>query len=185
VTDPDNGLVKLSSRLEREGWQKLVKDCDVTEWQRRFLRDRWLQALVDISSRERKDGNFYILYRSIAILGGLAVSALAGVQASVHLSAFRWIVFGLGFVVAAAAAIEQLAHYGPHRLLRRRAREALKSEGSKFFFQLRDYQGDHQQAFSRFATRVESIIAQFNQGYESTITDTTAPVQEGASNPNG
>jgi hypothetical protein len=177
--------IKLSSRLEKEGWRQLIEGCAVTEWQRRFLRDRWLQALVDISSRERKDGNLFILYRSIAILGGLAVSALAGVQASVHLSAFRWIVFGMGFVVAAAAAVEQLAHYGPHRLLRRRAREALKSEGSKFFFLLDGYHGDHEQAFSRFATRVESIIAQFNQGYESTITDTIPSPEDGTDDRTG
>jgi hypothetical protein len=108
---------------------------------------------------------FYVL-RSLSILGGVAITALSGIGLSGSSSSpgIRWTIFALGFLVAGSAAMEQLGHYGQHRMLSRQAREELLTVGFGYLLPEPAPAG-----FDEFRQLVEGILGKYNDSYNRTL----------------
>jgi hypothetical protein len=175
------GSVDLRGMRENDRWRWLIDhEARDDEEKRCFLYQRWFDNVVYVDNRERKDARWFLILRSFAIIGAAAISALAGIGAAgggTAKTTIEWIVFGLGLAVAASATIEQLAHFGQHRLLGRQARELLKSEGSRFFFRTGEYSRNGEGAYARFRERVEAIVDKYNKDYERTITEAASSAE--------
>jgi hypothetical protein len=171
-------LPDLQSMKESDRWRWLIERyADDDQEKVCFLYQRWLDKMNLVDRRERTDGNWFIFLRGLAIIGAGAISALAGIGAASSATSgvkttIEWVVFALGILVVASSTLEQLAHRGQHRLLGRQAREALKAEGSKFFWRTGDYEGiQEDRRWNDFKRRVEAILDKYNKDYERTITE--------------
>jgi hypothetical protein len=122
-----------------------------------------------VDRRHKKDVLRFFVLRSLSILGGVAITALSGIGLSSTSSstAIRWTIFALGFLVAGSAAMEQLGHYGQHRMLAREAREELLTVG--FGYLLPEPGADGAAAFETFRKSVEVILQRYNDKYNRTL----------------
>jgi hypothetical protein len=175
-------VVSVSSR-SRSRWNPLRRRRPrrrflITDWeptiaglshgQQRYVLLRWANSIETMERRHSKDVLWYFILRSVSVLGGVAITALSGIGLSGTSASgsIRWVIFGLGFLVAGAAALEQLGHYAEHRMLSRQAREDLLTEGFGYLFPSPTENGN---AFEGFRNSVEAIIKQYNQRYDKTI----------------
>jgi hypothetical protein len=134
--------------------------------QQSYVRLRWVNSIEKMDTRHGKDVWRFYLLRSLSILGGVAITALSGIGLSGSSSSpgIRWTIFGLGFLVAGSAAMEQLGHYGQHRMLSRQAREELLTAG--FGYLLPEPATDR---FDAFRELVEDILHRYNDSYNRTL----------------
>ena len=148
----------LSAQIDRLG---------LDEVQKGFLRGRWLdQVLWMEGAAERAQRRYYAL-RLIAILAGVAVPSLIGLEIGnvtdkvTIYTYINWLTFGLSFMVAAAVALEEFFRFGPRWRHYRLKVEHLKGEGWAFF-QLAGPTyarfNTHADAFRDFAARVEDAL---------------------------
>jgi len=185
--EPRETSTDLGSMDEHARWRWEIKRYAGPDEQKLcFLYQRWLDKMVFVNRRERQDAKWFMLLRGLAIVGAGAISALAGIGAAssstgASKTTIEWIVFALGIVVVASSTLEQLAHFGQHRLLGRQAREALKAEGSKFFWETGEYESlSPEQHWNGFKRRVEAILDKYNTDYDRTISEgaqSSAPPQ--------
>jgi hypothetical protein len=139
----------------------LVDQLDLQPLQREFLRRRWLDQVAWLENRAASSQRWYNRLRLITIVGGVMIPALVGLNISGEASErIRWTVFGLGLVVALAAAIEGFFHFSDRWPHYRRTAELLKSEGWQFFQLSGPYAGagGHAGAYPLFAAQVEVLI---------------------------
>jgi Protein of unknown function (DUF4231) len=151
-------------QFSRADWATAVATLD--EGQRSYVQLRWFTSIEKMDSRHGNDvWRFYVL-RSLSILGGVAITALSGIGLSGSSSSpgIRWTIFALGFLVAGSAAMEQLGHYGQHRMLSRQAREELLTAG--FGYLLPE---PAQAGFDEFRQLVENILGKYNDSYNRTL----------------
>jgi hypothetical protein len=129
--------------------------------QQEFLRNRWLDQVRWAEGKSGRAQWWYRRLRLTTIIGGVIIPALVGLNVAGPASqSIRWAVFGLGLVVALAAAIEGFFNYSDRWPHYRRLAELLKSEGWQFFQLSGPYAGaaDHAAAYPQFSARVEEII---------------------------
>jgi hypothetical protein len=129
--------------------------------QQEFLRGRWLDQVCWAEGKAVSTQRWYRWLRLITITGGVVIPALVGLNVTGTASErIRWTVFGLGLVVALAAAIEGFFHYSERWPHYRRLAELLKSEGWQFFQLSGQYAdaADHVAAYPLFAAHVEAIV---------------------------
>jgi hypothetical protein len=140
----------------------------LTPGQQRYVLLRWASSIELMDSRHRRDVSRFYVLRTLSILGGVAVTALSGIGLSGTNSSagIRWTIFALGFLVAGSAGMEQLGHYGQHRVLSRQAREQLLSVGFGYLLPAA-VPAD----FGKFRKQVEDILHTYNQSYDRTISD--------------
>ncbi len=138
-------------------------------WQKAFLRDRWIRQVEAMRSHARKDGNRDARFRIAVTLSGVLVSSLAAISSLIPDAAFKYSTFGLGIIVAGGSAIQQIAQFGQHRLLYRIAQSRLERECCLFLWHGKGYEGELSANFSKFVTRVEEIVQDFNHGYNRTL----------------
>jgi hypothetical protein len=139
----------------------LLDQLDLEPLQREFLRRRWLDQVSWLENRAAGSQRWYNRLRLITIVGGVIIPALVGLNVSGEVSErIQWTVFGLGLVVALAAAIEGFFHFSDRWPHYRRTAELLKSEGWQFFQLSGPYAGagSHVGAYPRFAAQVEALI---------------------------
>ncbi len=119
-----------------------------------------------MDSRHRRSVSRFFILRTLSVLGGVAVTALSGIGLSSTTSSaeIRWTIFALGFVVAGSAGIEQLGHYGQHRLLSRQAVDQLLTAG--FDYLLPAAAPDE---FDAFRKVVEDVLDTYNVAYNRSI----------------
>jgi uncharacterized protein DUF4231 len=136
--------------------------------QNQYVRLRWAGSIELMDNRHRRSVSLFYTLRTTSILGGVAVTALSGIGLSGSSSSpgIRWTIFALGFVVAASAGIEQLGHYGQHRVLSRQTREQLLSAGFGYLLPAAD-----PSQFDSFRDDVEKIIDTHNEAYNRSISD--------------
>ena len=134
---------------------------DLEDSHREFLKKRWLHQVLYWDQRSRAARRKYFLLRSVIVVGGVLIPTLAGLQ----FEALRYVIGGIGLVVALSAALESLFSYGEIWRLKRRAAERLKIEGWRFFQKAGDYSDDYGKAFPTFADRSETIIEQEIEDY--------------------
>jgi Protein of unknown function (DUF4231) len=151
-------------RFSPTDWKAAIDTLN--EGQQSYMRLRWVSSIEQMENRHGKDvWRFYVL-RSLSILGGVAITALSGIGLSGTSSSpgIRWTIFALGFLVAGSAAMEQLGHYGQHRMLSRQAREELLTAG--FGYLLPEPAAAD---FDEFRQLVERILGKYNDSYNRTL----------------
>ena len=141
-----------------------IDSLDLQPIQRAYLDERWLGQLHYLGqSARRAQGRFYGL-RLVAILGGVTIPALIGLNFNDDWDAVvQWLAFALGLLVAAAVALEEFFRYGERWRHYRQQAELLKAEGWAFL-QLagpayRRFDA-HADAFRTFVGRVEDAVRQ-------------------------
>ncbi len=161
VSSPNNGKQAAAPDWIDSLFLPLISQLGLSPLQQEFLRGRWLDQVRWAEGKADRAQWWYRRLRLITITGGVIIPALVGLNVAGTVSqAIRWSVFGLGLVVALAAAIEGFFHYGDRWPHYRRLAELLKSEGWQFFQLTGTYAdaGDHTAACPRFAARVEEVI---------------------------
>jgi hypothetical protein len=157
---------RLRPRFLIADWEPVIGKLG--DGQQRYVLLRWAASIETMERRHSKDVLWFFILRSVSVLGGIAITALSGIGlSSTNASgSIRWFIFALGFLVAGAAALEQLGHYAEHRMLSRQAREDLLTEGFGYLFPAPTGKAN---AFEDFRKNVEAILKQYNLRYEKTI----------------
>jgi hypothetical protein len=137
---------------------------ELTVLQKRFLYSRWLDQVTWMEAKAKCAQKRYYAMRLVAIVGGVFVPALVGLNlgdAPASMWIFRF-TFLLSLMVAVSIAVEEFFHYGERWRHYRRIVDMLKSEGWQFFQLAGSYQKyeNHGEAYSAFAARVEEILHQ-------------------------
>ncbi|MBW4631678.1 MAG: DUF4231 domain-containing protein [Iphinoe sp. HA4291-MV1] len=153
-----NGKVSTKQSLE-----KLIETLELSDLQKHFLRSRWLEQVSWMGGRARHNRDWYYRLRLTAIIGGIIVPILVGLNVSDNknlVSSVRWVTIGLGGVVAISSAVEEFFHYGERWRHYRHTTESLKTQGWQFsqLSGLYSSYKSHQEAFPHFATQVEDIL---------------------------
>jgi hypothetical protein len=179
------GMAPLTSALKDarpsyEKWLKedlgqLINALEISELQKHSLRSRWLDQVVWMEKKAGQCQRWYYTLRLIAIIGGVIVPALIGLNLANNEFAagfIQWTAFGLGIVVAISVAIEEFFRFGERWRHYRSAAERLKIEGWQLFQLGGPYQEfkNHAEAYPSFATRTESIHQQEVDVYITEIT---------------
>lgn len=139
-----------------------IQTLDLSPIQRTYLLDRWLGQLTYLGKSARTAQRRYYALRLIAIIGGVAIPALVGLNVNGDgRVAVSWLTFGLGLLVAGAVALEEFFRFGERWRHFRRQSELLRSEGWAFLERAgptyRRYES-HAAAFRPFVADVEEII---------------------------
>ena len=150
-----SGLDAQIDRLAREGQLDALQTA--------YLRDRWLDQTKWLGGRARKNQRRHYILRLITILGGVAIPALVGLEINSNETEeyVRWLTFGLGLLVAAAAALEEFFRYGERWRHYRHHAELLKAEGWAFLQLVGPAYATfatHAVAFRTFVSRVEEAM---------------------------
>jgi hypothetical protein len=149
----------------KQSLEALIEALELSDLQKHFLRSRWLEQISWMGGRSRNARNWYYKLRLTAIIGGIIVPILVGLNTSdrslnQNAAAVRWFTIGLSGVVAVSAAVEEFFHFGDRWRHYRRTAESLKTQGWQFSQLSGLYNGykSHQEAFSNFAAQVEDIL---------------------------
>jgi hypothetical protein len=138
----------------------LIDALEIPEIGRRFLRLRWLDQMLWAERRAGEARNRYYGLRLVAIIGGVIVPALVGLQLGPDgAKVMSWFILAISLTVAVALAVESFFRWGERWTHYRRMAELLKSEGWLFIQLAPPYQGTHADAYPAFAGRVEAIVA--------------------------
>jgi hypothetical protein len=146
----------------KQEFGELIDALEIPELAKRFLRQRWLEQMLWAERRAGEARNRYYLLRMIAIIGGVTVPALVGLQLQGDAAKVTaCITFVISLVVAIALAVESFFRWGERWTHYRRMAELLKSEGWLFFQLAGPYQdlGAHAKAYPELSKRVEAIVA--------------------------
>jgi len=165
-----------------EKWTKddlsqMINDLHVSELQKHFLRSRLLDQVLWMEKKASHAQRWYNTLRLIAIIGSVIVPALLGVSLASNqfVAGFiQWTTLGLSMMVALSLATESFFHFEESWRLYRSTAERLKLEWWQFFQLAGPYREskDHAEAFSSFATRVESTHQQQSDVFLNKATQT-------------
>lgn len=152
-------------KVDEEELEEAVNELPLDDFQKGFLRKRWLHQVLYWNKRANESERKYHALRSVTAVVSVIIPALVSLNLAneltlVGLGVKQWITILFGMIVASSIAIEEIFHFGDVWREKRNAVELLMIEGWRFF-QLSDdrYKGkDHKEAYAVFATRVEDII---------------------------
>jgi hypothetical protein len=172
-----NSTIAKGSQYEKwleEDLDHLISALDISELQKHSLRSRWLDQLLWMEKKAGQCQRWYYVLRLIAIIGGVIVPALVGLNLTsnqIAATSIQGTTFGLSMIVAISVATEEFFHFGERWRHYRSTAERLKIEGWQFFQLAGPYQNfkDHTEAYSSFATRTESIHQQEVDVYVSEV----------------
>lgn len=162
---------------------ELIEQLQLGDFQKRALRSRWLDQVLWMEAKAGQAQLRYYTLRIVAIVGGVIVPALVGLNFSGSANEIvRTVTFVLGLVVAISVAVEEFFHYGERWRHYRATVEVLKSEGWQLFQLSGRYErhASHEAAYREFADRVEQILSADVSKFitevvrEKSQTDTTA-----------
>lgn len=148
----------------------------LSEVQRDWLKERWLDQVIWMEGRANRHRNRYYRLRVFAIVGGILIPLLITLSQVGGLDWLAWVAATLGALVAIAASIEEFYHDGERWRNYRNSVELLKSEGWHFINlsgPYRYFDDGRSRAFKKFAARVEDIIQQDVQTYLGDIVGDT------------
>ncbi|NBD32447.1 MAG: DUF4231 domain-containing protein [Cyanobacteria bacterium] len=165
----------------KQEFSDLITETELSELQKRFLKGRWLDQLLWLEKRSIQSQTFYYRLRLLTIIGSVIIPALASLSLrETGRAVVGRLTFFLSQTVAISAAIEEFFGYGERYRNYRQTAEQMKTEGWQFL-QLsgnyRDFQS-HQEAYTSFSSRVESILQQEIKGYIASIADREQALQE-------
>lgn len=151
----------------------IVAEIDVTDLQRAFIRLRCLEQITWLEGRAKSSQRRYIRLKMVAIVGGVTVPTLIGVQLGNPKvqTGIQWVTLVLGLAVAIATAFEGFFKFGDRWRLYRRTAELLKSEVWHYVQLAGPYARQETQghAYPRFAARVETILGSDVDEYLSRV----------------
>lgn len=153
---------RYAQQLEGQFLQ-IIDGLTLSDLQKRFLRDRWLDQLRWFEGKSVYNQRRYYALRLVIIVGGVTVPALVSLNIRQNEVAptLAWITFGVSLVVAIAAALEAFFGYGERWRSFRRTAEDLKAHGWRFFELASPYVAqDHPMVFPAFAAHVETLVQQ-------------------------
>jgi hypothetical protein len=142
--------------------EELIDELEIDDRQKRYLRSRWLDQVLWMEAKAGNTQFYYYVLRITAIVGGVIVPALVGVNFDEQTNQIvRILTFVIGLLVAISVAVEGFFHYGERWRHYRSSVEFLKSEGWQFFQLSGRYATftTHSQAYREFASRVEEILS--------------------------
>jgi hypothetical protein len=154
---------RQTDATQDEGFLRIIGGLTLTDLQKDFLRERWLDQLDWFEGKSGYNQRRYYALRIVVIIGGVTVPALVSlnVRKGDVAHTLAWITFAASLVVALAAALETFFGYGERWRTFRRTAESLKSHGWQFFELSGPYAApDHATAFPTFATQVEALVQQ-------------------------
>ena len=137
---------------------------DLDDEQKRSLENRWLHMVRYWDQRSRKSRRKYFAYRTIVLIGGVLIPTLVTLQTSTlvaekYKGLIQFAAIVTGFLIAIAAGVEEIFHYGEIWREKRKAAELLKSEGWCYFQLAGPYRtANHKVAYPDFAANVEVMI---------------------------
>jgi hypothetical protein len=178
------GLTRITSTTAKnssyEKWLKddldqLISALELSELHKHSLRSRWLEQVSWMEKKAGQCQRWYYILRLIAIVGGVIVPSLVGLNIANNQFAagfVQWTAFGLSMIVAISVATEEFFHFGERWRHYRSTAERLKIEGWQLFQLGGPYQSfkNHAEAYSLFATRTEGIHQQEVDVYITEIT---------------
>jgi Protein of unknown function (DUF4231) len=149
--------------------------------QQDFLRSRWLDQVRWMEGRAGACQRWYYRLRLITIAGGVVIPALVGLDIAGTVAVWvKWLVLGLGLLVALATSVEAFFRFGDRWRHYRRTVELLKSEGWQFFQLSGPYAqaANHVAAYPTFAARVETMLGQDVDAFLTTVTQEAGKDQQ-------
>jgi hypothetical protein len=132
-------------------------DDDASERHRAWVSSRFRYPLRSVLIVANRDATSHVGLSLILVAGGFATSGIAVAAGAGKGTAGSWVVFGIGLLVALAAAISQLLRFGVRSNERRALAVALREQGWHFANRTRDYSGDDQPAFALFESRLDEL----------------------------
>jgi len=157
-----------SDRLKKD-MSEIIDQLDLTDFQKKSMKSRWLDQLSWLSGKAKYSQKWYYRLRLTTIIGGVVIPALVSLNITDGKTReyMIWFTFGVSQMVAISAAIDEFFHYGDLRIQYRKTAESLKAEGWQFFQLTGPYQNvtSHKQAYTQFSGRVEGIIQSDVQGF--------------------
>lgn len=146
------------SRLDAEG---VIAQLDLPEREKLMIRSRWLDQVEWMETKANRARSRHYALRLTTVIGGILVPALISFSlgSSEH-RWLRWVTFGVSLVVAVAAAVEEVNHYGDLWRHYRRYAETLKIEGWQYFLRTGPYRRyrTHEAGLPVFTRRVEQML---------------------------
>ena len=151
----------------------IVAELGLSDLQRAFIRLRCLDQITWLEGRAKTSQRRYIRLKMIAIVGGVTVPTLVGVQLGDPKvqTGIQWLTLVLGLAVAIATAFEGFFKFGDRWRLYRRTAELLKAEVWQYVQLAGPYarQETHGHAYPRFAARVETVLGSDVDAYLSRV----------------
>jgi hypothetical protein len=153
---------------------------ELDDEQKRSLENRWLHMVRYWDQRSRRSRRKYFAYRTIVLVGGVLIPTLVSLQTSTlaagHTELIQLAAIATGLLIAIAAGIEEIFHYGDIWREKRNAAELLKIEGWRYFQLAGPYRGaTHKAAYPDFAANVELKIEREIKEYVAV----TQPAEKG------
>ncbi|HXZ74113.1 MAG TPA: DUF4231 domain-containing protein [Streptosporangiaceae bacterium] len=188
ASTPGSGVEAAPKDWIEAQFLPLIGQLGLPPLQQGFLRGRWLDQVRWAEGKAESTQRWYRWLRLITITGGVVIPALVGLNVTGTASeGIRWTVFGLGLVVALAAAIEGFFHYGERWPHYRHLAELLKSEGWQFFQLSGQYAGaaGHADVYPLFAAHVEAIVQHDVEVFFTAVVAGQTQPQEGGQGEQG
>lgn len=163
----------------------IIDSLEISDLRKNFLKNRWLDQVLWLEGKAKKEQSRHYLLRMITIVGGVIVPALVGFQSNSSnrlKEILTWTAFGLSQTVAISAAVEEFFGHGENYRNYRNTAEGLKIEGWQFF-QLTGFYiqyTSHEDAYKTFASRVEQYIQQDVQGFLANLSERQEESQQSA-----
>lgn len=159
----------------------VIAGLDLEPIQHAYLQERWLGQLRYLGQSARQAQRRYYSLRLVAILGGVTVPALIGLDVGGSgQGVVRWLAFGLGLLVAVAVALEEFFRFGERWRHFRQQAEVLRSEGWAFLQRsgpvYRRFD-THGEGFRAFVARAEETMRQEVGVYIAEVTRPPAEEQ--------
>jgi len=145
----------------QEDLGELIGSLELSDLQQHFLKSRWLGQVLWMGGKASQCQAWHYALRVTAILGGVVVPALVGLQpANGTIPFLRWATFSISLVVAMSVALEGFFRFGERWRHYRRSVESLQAEGWEFFQLCGAYAAveKHADAYPEFARRVEELL---------------------------
>ncbi|HEY9706521.1 MAG TPA: DUF4231 domain-containing protein [Allocoleopsis sp.] len=139
----------------------LIDQLEMSERNKTFMKSRWLDQLIWLEGKAEKLKQRFELLRITTIVGGVIIPALVSLNIDGNVAIYlRWGTFGLSQMVAISAALDGFFRDGDRHSQYRNTAETLKIEGWQFFQLSGPYDNadSHQEVYTTFADRVETII---------------------------
>jgi len=165
---------KAYSSWMREDITQMVELVDLSQLQKHYVRSRWLEQVIWMEDKAQDCRNRYYALRLTAIIGGLIVPALVGLNAFTGIvgDVVYWMIFVLSLMVSISTGLEEFIKYGDRWRHYRAIVEELKIVGWHYFQlagNFKDY-NNHKTAYVTFVNTVEELIQKEVQVFVSNVT---------------
>ncbi len=172
-TLPDRMGGKAYTRWLREDMRQMVDYIELSKLQKHYILSRWLEQVIWMESRAQNARRVYYMLKLTAIIGGLIVPALVGLNALNGFlgSIIYWMIFFISLTASISVGLEEFMRYGDRWRHYRSIVEEMKIVGWQFFQlagRFKDY-SSHKLAYVTFVNTVEGIMQREVQVFVSNV----------------